>query len=200
MELFECIKPNPYPLKGRRFIGYGCIPKHKNKYDRVNKRKYGRYIRKYGFDLTETWSLDYTIAAWLSDNVGGFFRRCGLRDDWSDYDLEGNERENADTSDIKKLFKEPKNYRPFYQAEEAREEEFLKQLDNFLKTADKDIIKKFINFVVPRLMYLAQNAFGYPGDFKTFDEWQNCLKKMCEDLFNTGYSETFIKHFYSLWT
>lgn len=54
MDLFKGIKPNPprlWSINGR--IGYGCVN---------SKRKYGRYIRKYGFDITEVWNLDCTIA------------------------------------------------------------------------------------------------------------------------------------------
>lgn len=199
MDLFGCIKSNPYPIKNRNFIGYGCIPNRKIKYNKVDRRKCGRYIRKYGFDITETWSLDYSIAAWLSDNVGGFFRKCGSVDDWSDYDLEGNKLV-FDTKNLKKYLESPVNYKPFWEANEARKNEYLKQLDVFLKTSDKQILDKFITFVTPRLLYLAEHAWGYPGEFESFKTWQECIRKMANDFIIKRYSEDFIKHFYGLWT
>lgn len=78
------IKPFKYPMKGaNNMIGYGCSSKKRRS---GYKRKYKRQLRdfrKFGFDTSECWSLDYTLMCWLSDNVGGFFRECGSPDDWT---------------------------------------------------------------------------------------------------------------------
>lgn len=187
-ELFKDIKPIPWPTKGKNgFLGYGCFPSQRSIYSQVDKRKRNRYIRKYGFDITESWSLDYTITRWLSDNIGGYFRECGYMDCWFEVDLEGNSWDPKSNPD------------PFIEAERARKEDYLRHLNNFIKESDKITIQKFIDFVVPRLDYLAKNTHGYPDNFKTFSEWQELLSKMVHDLQINHYSEEFIKYFFSLW-
>lgn len=187
-ELFKNIKPNRWPIKGQNgFFGYGAIPRNRSIYRCGGKRKFYRYLRVYGFDVTETWSLDYTITCWLSDNIGGYFRECGSIDKWSDFDLEGN------------AWVPGGNYEPFAAADRARREDYLLHLDIFIKESDETIIQKFIDFVVPRLDYLAKKTNGYPGDFKTFSEWKELLFKMVKYLKTEHYSEDFIKYFFSLW-
>ena len=187
MELFECIKPNPYPTKDKSgYIGYGCLTNKRTKANIVSKRKCGRYIRKYGFDITETWSLDYAIASWLSDNVGGFFRKCGSFDEWSDYDMFGTPYKEA-------------NPRFVVEAEEARRDHFLSELDIFLKDYTGPLKEKFIKFVVPRIRFLADHSCGYPSGFKSFESWQECLHTMANNLETKQYSIKFIDYFFSLW-
>lgn len=187
-DCWKYIKKNPYALKNRAgFIGYGCRCRKRNKYYFVAKRRSFRDYRKYGFDISETWSLDYTISAWLSDNVGGFFRNCGSIDSWGEVDLEGNSWAIGD--DLK----------PFIKAEEIRRESFLVNLKEFLQNGDKVIVTNFIKFVVPRLDYLSKHINGYPADFKSFLEWQNCMISMKDELLSNNFSENFIKYFFSLW-
>ena len=186
-ELFKCIKPNPYPMKGKGgTIGYGCFTTRKPG-NKVNKRKLNRYYRKYGFDITETWNLDYTICAWLSDTVGSFFRECGSIDSWSDYDLEGNEYTIKITED-------------FFKADELRHEEYQKQLKNYLlNCSDSDYIK-FFDFVGPRLTYLMNHTDGYPGQFNSYDEWTGTLAQMHYNLSPSIRNlDLFVEHFFSLW-
>lgn len=186
-KLFKCIKPNPYPMKGKGgTFGYGCFTTRKP-LNKVNKRKLNRYYRKYGFDITETWNLDYVIHAWLSDNVGGFFRECGSIDSWSDYDLEGNEYTT-------------KNAENFFEGNEARHEEYQKQLKNYLLTcSDSDYIK-FLGFVEPRLSYLMNHIDGYPGQFDNYNEWIATLAQMLNDLHpSTRNPNLFVEHVFSLW-
>ena len=185
MELFECIKPNPYSMKNKSgYIGYGCLTNKRTKANIVSKRKCSRYIRKYGFDITETWSLDYAIASWLSDNVGGFFRKCGSFDDWADYDIYGNK------------CKPQEDLTPFYEAENARKESYLQHLEEYLSTTED--YTKFIDFVIPRLIYYIKHHYGYPGDFSSDEEWTEILKTMVEDLYKCD-TKLFIKYFYHLW-
>ena len=180
MELFECIKPNPYTMKNKNGnIGYGFLASKA-------KRKYGRYIRKYGFDITETWSLDNTIASWLSDNVGGFFRKCGSFDDWSDYDLNGVPYKDTTMNLI-------------VEAEDTRRDYFIKKLDEFLRGDNEELVLKFCKFVVPRIHFLADHTDGYPADSKSFESWQKQLHSMANKLETEHYSVEFLLHFFSLW-
>lgn len=190
-EVFKYIKPNPYPMKtkGGR-IGYGCLYGKRTEYNRVSKRKVGRWIRKKGFDVSEVWSLDFTIGAWLSDNVGGFFRQCGNYDDWVDYDLEGNYYFDVKDSDIK----------PFIKAETARRSIFLSKLKEFLHQENNPLRDKFIVFVVPRINYLADTTIGYPCEgFENLEEWKNCLNRMADELTKTYWSNSFVTYFFALW-
>lgn len=190
-EVFKYIKSNPYPMKGMGGrIGYGCLFGKRAKYNRIAKRKVGRWIKKRGFDTSEIWSLDFTIGAWLSDNVGGFFRQCGNFDDWSDYDLEGNCYYDFKNPDIK----------PFLEAETARRALFLHKLNGYLLKESNTHRDEFIAFVVPRIKYLADTTIGYPPEnFHDIDEWKNCLKRMAEDLETKHYSNSFITYFFALW-
>ena len=186
-KIFKNIKPNPYPMKNKGGrIGYGCLYGKRTKYNKVAKRKVGRWIRKKGFNCSECWGLDYAISAWLSDYVGGFFRQCGQMDTWMDYDLEGNPLSlTKDTKDC-------------IAAEEGRIAEFKTQLSNFLK-ADNLLKDKFVAFVCPRLKFLSEYSHGYPPSFSSYKDWQECLKGMCQDLEHDRYSEDFVKYFYCLW-
>lgn len=184
--LFEHIKPFPTPAKhSARHIGYGCFETRHKGY-KMNKRKLGRYIRKFGFDVTETWNLDNTIMCWLADNVGGFFRMCGPMDSWSDYDLDGN----------KANYKE--NGEAVIKAEQARTECFMKSLEAWLNNSDNDIYYRFVDFVEPRLEFLAGHTDGYPGDFDNYHEWQVTLFKMSRNLLVRNH-ELFTRYFFNLW-
>lgn len=182
MELFKNIKPNPYPLRNK--LGYGCITTSRKKYNKVNKRKVLRSIRKLGFDYSECWNLDYTIMCWLSDNVGDFFRKCGSVDDWSDYDLNGNEWANYNKDTI--------------ELEQARRTEYLNQLSTYFTTCSGEEYLKFLDFVIPRLIYLIEHIHGYPAEFNTFKDWQNELKNIVVELPKRNVTK-FIDNFYSLW-
>jgi hypothetical protein len=187
MNPFECIKPNPYPMKNRNgYIGYGCLTNKRTKANIVSKRKCGRYIRKYGFDITETWSLDYTIASWLSDNVGGFFRKCGNFDDWSDYDLNGVPYKKTTTERL-------------IEAEQIRQDYFLDELETFLEDYTGPLKDKFCEFVVPRIHFLADHTHGYPAGVKSFESWQKQLHSIANKLETEHYSIGFLNHFFSLW-
>ena len=184
MDSFKNIKPNPYPLKTK--YGYGCIDVSRKKHHKVSKRNALRSIRNIGFDYSETWGLDYTMSAWLSDYVGGFFRQCGQIDSWASYNLEGTPLNLA------------KNTKECIEAESARIEEFKAQLSNFLKT-DSLLRDKFIWFVYPRLEFLAEHSNGYPPHFDNYEAWKKCIKKMGQDLKYDKYSQDFIEHFFCLW-
>jgi hypothetical protein len=185
-KLFGCIKPFPNPAKhSGRHIGYGCFETRHKGY-KMNRRKLGRYIRKFGFDVTETWNLDNTIMCWLADNVGGFFRMCGPMESWSDYDLDGNEAN----------YKE--NGKAVIEAEEARTECFIKSLEAWLGSCNDEIYNKFVDFVEPRLDFLAEHTNGYPVDFGNYGEWQGTLLKMSRDLRARDYW-LFTRYFFNLW-
>lgn len=186
MEIFKCIKPNPYPLKrDKGKLGYGYLSR-RAKYHKVNRRKALRQIRKYGFDITETWNLDNTIMMWLSDNVGGFFRECGNFDDWSNYDLNGVPYKEA-------------NPKLIVEAEETRRDYFLDNLDMFLKDYTGPLKEKFIKFVIPRIHFLADHSCGYPAGVKSFESWQKQLHSIANKLETEHYSVGFLIHFFSLW-
>ncbi len=187
-DLFKNIKPLPYPVKGGYGrLGYGVFLSRRSRFGRVNKRKRNRYIRKYGFDISETWSLDYTTACWMSDNVGGYFRKCGQMDHWYDFDLEGN------------TYTPDSDCSVFIAAENARKNDYLKHLDDFIKSGDSGVVKRFIAFIVPRLSYLAKNTHGYPPYFETIDKWRGVLLKMAEDFKVNSYSKDFTENFFLLW-
>jgi hypothetical protein len=178
MELFKGINPNPprlWSINGR--IGYGCVS---------SKRKYGRYIRKYGFDITEVWNLDCTIACWLSDNVKGFFRECGDIVSWSCYDLEGN------------ILDFDSNYKDVIKAEQLRREEFQKQLKQFLLNANDEWYNKFSSYVIPRINFLSSTCHGYPSELESYEKWQEILRTMVINLEQKDV-DLLIKHFFSLW-
>lgn len=187
MNPFEYVKPNPYPMKNKSGrIGYGYLTNKRTKFNKVSKRKCGRYIRKYGFDITETWSLDYTIASWLSDNVGGFFRKCGIFDDWSDYNLNGVPYKETTLDSIT-------------EAEETRRDYFLDELETFLRDYTGPLKEKFCKFVVPRIHFLADHTHGYPAGVKSFESWQKQLHSIANKLETEHYSIGFLNHFFSLW-
>jgi hypothetical protein len=187
-DCWKYIKKNSYPLKNKNgFIGYGYRCKKRSKYYIANKRRSYRDYRKYGFDTSETWSLDYTIISWLSDNAGGFFRECGCPDQWEDIDLEGNVWNIGD------------NIQNHIQAGTIRRESFQKHLKDFLIASDIVIVDKFIEFVVPRLEYLSNTAHGYPTEFKSFSKWKECMINMKNDLNNKKVSDDFVKYFFCLW-
>ena len=182
--VFEYVKPNPYPLKNNRCFGYGCIPRRRNSFCRVNRRKLNRYYRKYGFDITECWSLDCAIMSWLSDNFGGFFRECGTYDTWSDTDLNG----------------EFNDYGALYIAEYARQNAYLVKLKDFLENdMTEDQYNALLGFVMPRLEYFRKTAFGYPGDLNGMKEWKDVLDNMQKELADKKY-DLFVKWFSSLWS
>jgi hypothetical protein len=183
-ELWKNIPTNRYPMKGNNgYIGYGYREGKRKKGYCVEKRKVGRDIRKYHFDRTMSWNLDTSVMNWLSDNVGGFFRKCGTHESWSDYDINGNK-----TEDTKKRM----------EAEYARENAYLKYLDEFLRTCDDKTFNKFRDFVCPALYYISQNTISYPGGF-TIDSWKETVYKMWESFANGKLSKEFIDNFYSLW-
>ena len=186
--LFKNIKPNPYPLCKKGSV-YGCIETRRSKYGKkANKRKIGRYIRTYGFDLTETWNLDTVIHDWLSDHIGGFFRECGSIDSWSDYTLDG---EPWDTVS---------NHVLCIQAEDARKDAYLNKVSEFLKSNTNEV-EKFKAFIIPRLRYFGRHVWGYPAtdEFSTLESWQECISKIADELENIGYSESFIENYFGLW-
>lgn len=186
MEIFKGIKPNPYPLKrDKGKLGYGYLCK-RTKGRKVTRKKALRKIRKYGFDVSETWNLYITIASWLSDNVGGFFRKCGYFEDWSDYDLDGKPYKDSTLDDIDLAVATRKHY-------------FIGELDNFLHNGDRNLVKRFIQFVVPRIEYFAKNAQGYPLTVASFEKWQECLDIMAKMLKNFHRSTDFLIYYFSLW-
>lgn len=182
--VFEYVKPNPYPLKNNICFGYGFIPRRRSKFGRVNRRKLNRFYRKDGFDITECWSLDCSIMAWLSDNFGGFFRECGTYDTWSDNDLNG----------------ELSDYAGLYTAECARQDAYLVKLKDFLEhDMTEDQRSVFLGFVMPRLVHFRKTVFGYPGELNGIEEWEDVLDRMQKELVNKKY-DLFVEWFFSLWS
>lgn len=184
MDIFKGIKPSPYPLRNK--LGYGCITTSRKKYNKVNKRKLFRSIRKLGFDYSECWNLDYSVMCWFSDNVGGFFRSCGAPDDWSDYDLNG--------------YRWPNYNKDTIELEQSRRKEYLAQVSNYLHNCTGEEYLQFLDFIIPRLIYLIEHIHGYPATFNTFADWQNELKFMVTNLPKRNNSiNTFVENLYSLW-
>ncbi len=179
--LFKNIKPNPKQIKANR--SYGCL--WDIRYG--DKRKLNRYYRKYGFDITETWSLDYTIMCWLSDNVKGFFRECGNPNDWFDYDEDNNPRNDN-------------NIKSCINAEIKRIKAYQEELHKFTEDIENPVYNKFIEFIIPRLEFLKNNAFSYPADFNNIKEWKNAIAQMIQDFKVKQLSTYFVKYFFSLWT
>ena len=76
--------------------------------------------------------------------------------------------------------------------------------DTELWNLDTTILK----FVLPRLKRFRECTIGYPPEFKTLEEWQECLDKMIdnidkiikseEDADYEGF-ELFKKYFFNLW-
>lgn len=193
-ELFKHIKPNPYPLCTK--YGYGCISVTRGEYYKANRRKVLRYIRHYGFDISETWNLDRTIMKWLSDHVGGFFRECGCKDTWNDVDFDGNGWDVKEITISNLGIYNNEALLRCIEAEGARTEEYLKQLEQWLGTTQQ--YSEFIEFVIPRLIYLAQHSCGYPAYFGNFEEWQKMLKSIVVD-FQKHKFDNFVKYFFNLW-
>lgn len=180
-ELFKNLKSYTYPLKTKYGYGYIINSYNKNKADR---RKVRRYIKHYGFDISETWNLDTTIMQWLSDNVGGFFRECGSSDIWADYDINGNEWSSYNKETL--------------ELDSKRHTEYQYQLKQYLLNCSNKDYKKFVDFVIPRLKYLSQHTNGYPANFTTFEKWGNALTIMINEL-PTRNVQLFIENFYALW-
>lgn len=180
-KLFKNLKPYAYPLKTK--YGYGYIINSYNK-NKTDKRKVRRYIKHYGFDISEAWNLDTTIMQWMSDNVGGFFRECGSSYSWSDYDINGIEWSSysKETLDL----------------DNKRHIEYQYQLKQYLLNCSQEDYKKFIDFVIPRLTYISQYTNGYPANFTAFEEWKKTLSIMINEL-PKGNVQLFIENFYALW-
>jgi len=178
-------------------FGYGYWRKkgleHGDK--RNHKRQCLRQIRKYGFDNSETWGLDYTIMRWLSDNYGGFFRICGNPDNWNNYTLDGT------YLDFWEHRKDKDYYEVTNKAEEARYNSFKVHLKHFLDNATPQEMKGMASFCSPRLRRLKELNHGWPAtdDFPTFEDWQNELLNMADKFEEGTYSPYFISYFFSLW-
>jgi hypothetical protein len=186
-ECWKYIKPFKYPLKGSyNNIGYGYRNKTRSKYKKRNIRKSYRDFRKYGFDTSETWSLDYTIMCWLSDNIGGFFRNCGSVDDWADCDLNGIEYDKSTREAINTAYK-------------TRCESFLKHLTELLEYAGPETFEKFTNFVIPRLDFLSKYTHGYPSKYSNIESWREIIQEMIRAFKYGTYSRFFIEEFFALW-
>ena len=182
------IVPNLFPLKGRRgYIGYGCRKKHKDPFHRCGRRQSYRDFRKHGFDTSETWSLDYAAAGWLSDNVGGFFRQCGSIDSWEDINLDGDRWEYG------------KDIKTFIEAGQTRRASFLVHLEEFLNSGDREKYLQFITFIIPRLRYMINHTHGYPVDYENLDSWKQSLNEMIDKFKEGTYSKQFIDNFFFLW-
>jgi hypothetical protein len=184
MDLFKYVKPNYYPIRTK--LGYGCLNTSRKPYEKAKRRKVLRFLRKYKFDISETWSLDCTIMYWLSDNVGGFFRECGNQWDWGETDLEGNRwNEGVATEN-------------FIKAEKLRQDEYLKRLKEYLINTNDGEYSRFIAFVIPRILHLSEHTNGYPTMYKNFEEWQKTMKEMVDELEKHNVDK-FIENFFSLW-
>ena len=187
-EIWKYTKPFGWPLKGANgCIGYGFRSIKRKPRQKCKKRKVYRDLRTYGFDTSECWDLYTVIMEFLSDIVGGFFRECGNSDDWYLYDLEGNE--------YPKGLRAPEELKPFIDADNARHDSYKQHLEEYLSSGD---YSKFVDFVIPRLIYYTKHHSGYPGDFSSDEEWTEILKTMVEDLSKCD-TKLFIKYFFNLW-
>ena len=177
-------------------FNYGCITKKPSRdYKKRYIRKARRQMRKYGFDSSETWNLDYTIMTWLSDNFGGFFRICGCPDNWGHYDLDGNDYDFWKYRNTEGYYEKMKEWNT------TRYDSFYKHLRDFLNNLTDDNKKKLSNFCCPRLRYLAKHMHGWPAgnDFPKFEDWKNEIENMACKLEEGTYSEYFITYFFNLW-
>ena len=195
-DFWKGVKPHHKPEKGfNGVIGYGCRRKTRSRFDKSQKRKAYREIRKYGFDLSEVWNLDCTIMSWLSDEFGGFFTICGSSDNWSNYDMEGN------YVDFWENYKADGYIQNAAEWEKIRTESFMKHLKDLLDNASEEDKKKIAEFCSPRLRKLADITHGWPpsDDFHTFEDWKKEIYNMADKLDEGEYSEYFISYFFSLW-
>ena len=174
--IWENVKPFSYPQKGADgCFNYGYRYNCRKPGQKLQKRKVYRQCRKLGFDASETWNLCDSIMRYLSDNVGGFFRECG--NDWFDLDI--NTKEAA-------------------ALENLRMESYKLHLKDYLYTRNQSHYE-FVNFVVPRLIYLRNHYTGYPAKFDYSVEWDSILDKIIEDVKQSIDYDLFIEHFFNLW-
>lgn len=175
-------------------IGYGYVYKHYNRNGITKYRKAYRQIRKYGFDISEAWTLDITIMEWLSDNVGGFWKKCGPFSSWTEYDLNGN------YYDFWEFCNEDIYFNLAYQWEKTRCDSFLKHLKDFLDNSNENILNDFRKFVIPRLRKLADISQGWPAnnDFPKFEDWIKEINNMADKFEQGTYTDTFITYFFNL--
>lgn len=192
------LPPFAKPMKGHNGVfGYGLVKRTgRQKYHNHHpQRKARREIRKYGFDLSETWNLDYTFMCWLSDTFGGFFRLCGEADNWGNYDENGNYLKEID-NEISKI---PHSvFMKMGEYENMRTQSYLKHLKDFLENATVEDIRKFSDFCSPRLRVLADTTISYPPNYD-YDEWRKTVKGMATAFDNCLYSEKFVEDFFCLW-
>jgi hypothetical protein len=174
--IWKDVKPFSYPQKGAdSCFNYGYRYKYRKPEQKLQKRKVYRQYRKLGFDASETWNLCDTIMRYLSDNVGGFFRKCGNADDWFD--------ENTSSKEAVTL-------------EDLRIESYKQHLEEYLSTTQD--YHKFLDFVIPRLLYFTKHRCCYPCMCDSDDKWEKILKEMMENLVNSDYN-LFVKYFFCLW-
>ena len=98
--------------------------------------------------------------------------------------------------EMKQIIK--KNGKAIIEAEQARTECFMKSLEAWLNNSDNDIYYCFVDFVEPRLEFLAGHTDGYPGDFNNYHEWQVTLFKMSRNLLVRNHG-LFTRYFFNLW-
>lgn len=185
-----------YPMYGKNGMGYGIIPNKPNKeFKKKHIRRAKRQMKKYGFNSSETWSLDYTFLEWLSDNYGGFFRICGCPDNWNEYDLEGN------FVDFWKHYKDIDYWDNVHLWNTTRYNSFEKHLKDFLDNCTPEDYKKIAEFICPRLKYLCKHKHGWPAgdDFPKFEDWTNELNNMITKFEEGTYSPYFISYYWHLW-
>lgn len=192
IELEDCWKNiKPYK-KNNSFFGYGCLRKTRKKGFKVEKRKYLRYVRKYDFDITETWNLDYTIIRWLSNHVGGFFKLCGNFDEWDLIDVEGNKIDIYDGESINRCNK----------AYQLRQESFQNHLKDFLDEKQNEKFKDFCKFIVPRLRHFAVYTISYPSqieEYNTIKKWKKAINEFVDKFKEKNYDIRFIRDLFYLW-
>ena len=158
----------PKQLKNQKFFGYGCMPKQRSK-----KRKVYRQYRRYGFDLSECWNLDYTFSKYLSDNIHGFFTTAGNSDQWDYF--------NEDDCKLNFI-----SYR--------------KHIEDFFLHEDKNKVQAAVAFLLPRLKYFRKHHHGYPPLVKTNDNWNTILDEIIYSFETHGkYSPLFVEYFFNLW-
>lgn len=177
--IWEDVKPFSYPQKGANgCYNYGYRSKKRSLYKKLNRRIVYRQIRHYGFDTSETWVLCDTIMRYLSDNVGGFFRECGNPDNWDQCT--------------------PFSYKEAVQLEKLRQESYKEHLKEYLESLDEDNYHQFLDFVIPRLVYLEKHFVSYPAKFDTKEEWRETLNIIIDGLeeWNT---KPFVEYFFYLW-
>ena len=167
---------------------YSLIKKGSKEY-REALRSIRRNYKKYGakFDYSELWNLDCTIYKYVHNHKlceHPFLEKCVAGDsfDYSKYwERQGITKEEYN-----------ENLKIYWEKEKKLYNEVNFQIS---KLTDK----KFLSFLLPRLKAFKNRVLGYPAYYMTFEEYEEYLQSVINEIETKGTCTLIYENFNSLW-